>query len=100
MADVIWTIKAYEHVEEIGNYIAKDSPSQAQRVMQRIIKETRKLRDHIRVGKTILEVQEDNYREVRVFSYRILYKILNEDRVVILGVVHGQRLFDSDWLES
>jgi mRNA-degrading endonuclease RelE of RelBE toxin-antitoxin system len=47
----------------------------------------------------IPEVQEDRYRELRVFSYRILYKILDEDRIAIVGVVHGQRLFDSQWLQ-
>ncbi len=99
MAQVIWTIKAVEQVEQIGSFIEKDSPFQARRVVQLIIRETRKLRDHTRIGKMIPEVQEDRYRELRVFSYRILYKILDEDRIAIIGVVHGQRLFDSQWLE-
>ena len=28
----------------------------------------------------IPEVEEDRYRELRVFSYRILYKILDEEK--------------------
>jgi addiction module RelE/StbE family toxin len=99
MADVIWTTKAVEQVEQIGSYIEKDSPFQARRVVQLIIKETRTLREHPRIGKMIPEVEEDRYRELRVFSYRILYKILDEDRIAIVGVVHGQRLFDSQWLQ-
>jgi addiction module RelE/StbE family toxin len=99
MAEVIWTIKAVEQVEQIGSFIEKDSPFQARRVVQLIIKETRKLRQHTRIGKMIPEVQEDRYREIRVFSYRILYKILGENRIAIVGVVHGQRLFDPQWLE-
>ena len=47
----------------------------------------------------IPEVQEDRYRELRVFSYRILYRILDADRVAIVGVVHGYRLFDPQWLQ-
>lgn len=47
----------------------------------------------------VQEVQQDQYRELRVFSYRVLYKILDEDRIAIVGVVHGQRLFDPHWLE-
>ena len=99
MAQVIWTIKAVEHIEEIGSFIGKDSPFQARRVVQLIIKETRKLKEHIRIGKMIPEVQNDQYREIRVFSYRILYKIVSEDKVVIIEVVHGNRLFNSQWLE-
>ncbi len=99
MAEVIWTIKAVEQVEQISSFIEKNSPFQARRVVQLIIRETRKLRDHTRIGKMIPEVQEDRYRELRVFSYRILYRILDEDRIAIIGVVHGQRLFDSQWLQ-
>ena len=75
-------------------FIEKDSPFQARRVVQLIIKETRKLKEFSRFGKMIPEVQEDTYREIRVFSYRILYKILNKNQIAIIGVVHGYRLFD------
>ncbi len=98
MAEVIWTIKAAAQVEQIASYIEKDSPFQARRVVQLILKETRKLREHPRVGKMIPEVEEDRYRELRVFSYRILYQILDKDKIAIVGVVHGQRLFESQWL--
>jgi addiction module RelE/StbE family toxin len=99
MAEVIWTIKAVEQVEQIGSFIEKDSPLQARRVVQRVIKETRKLKIHPRIGKMIPEVQQDQYRELRVFSYRILYKIIDENRIAIVGVVHGRRLFDPQWLK-
>ncbi len=99
MAQVIWTIKALEHIEEIGSFIEKDSPFQARRVVQLIIKKTRKRKEHIRIGKMIPEIQDDKYRELRVFSYRILYKLLNENKVAVIGVVHGNRLFNSQWLE-
>jgi toxin ParE1/3/4 len=99
MAEVIWTIKAVEQVEQIGSFIEKDSPFQARRVVQLIVRETRKLREYPRIGKMIPEVQEDRYRELRVFSYRILYKILDDDRIAVVGVVHGYRLFDPQGLE-
>ena len=100
MAQVIWTIKAVEQVEQIGSFIEKDSPFQSRRVVQLIIKETRKLKEHPRIGKMIPEVQEDRYRELRVFSYRILYKLIDKSRIVIVGVVHGRRLFDPQWLKE
>jgi hypothetical protein len=36
---------------------------------------------------------------IRVFSYRIFYKIINENQIAIIGVVHGYRLFDPSWVE-
>lgn len=98
MAEVIWTAKAVEQVEQIGAFIKKDSPFQARRVVQLIVRETRRLREHARIGKMIPEMQEDQYREIRVFSYRIFYKILSTERIAVIGVVHGQRLFDPEWL--
>ena len=98
MAELIWTEKAVEQIEEIGSFIEKDSPFQARRVVQLIIKETRKLKEFSHFGKMIPEVQEEQYREIRVFSYRIFYKIINENQIAIIGVVHGYRLFDSSWL--
>ena len=100
MAEVIWTIKAVEQVEQIGAFIEKDSPFQSRRVVQLIVKEARKLKQYPRIGKMIPEVQEERYRELRVFSYRILYKIIDENRIAIVGVVHGSRLFDPQWLEG
>ncbi len=99
MAEVIWTIKAVEQVEQIGSFIEKDSPFQARRVVRLIIKETRTLKVHPRIGKMVPEAQEDRYRELRVFSYRILYKIIDENRIAIVGVVHGRQLFDPQWLK-
>ncbi|MBN1359041.1 MAG: type II toxin-antitoxin system RelE/ParE family toxin [Sedimentisphaerales bacterium] len=99
MAEVIWTTKAVEQVEQIGSFIEKDSPFQARRVVQLIIRETRKLREHPRIGKMIPEMERDRYRELRVFSYRILYKIISEDKIAVVGVVHGARLFDPHWLQ-
>ena len=99
MAEIIWSVKAYEHIKEIAAFIEKDSAFQARRVAQLMIKETRRLKDNIRIGKMISEIRDDKYRELRVFSYRIFYKILNEKKVAIIGIVHGRRLFDADWVE-
>jgi plasmid stabilization system protein ParE len=50
MAEVIWSVKAFEHIEEIGTFIEKDSLFQAHRVVQLIINETRRLKKNIRIG--------------------------------------------------
>jgi plasmid stabilization system protein ParE len=56
MAEVIWAVRAYEHLIQIGEYIEKDSPIQARRVVQLVVKETRRLKDNIRIGHLIPEI--------------------------------------------
>lgn len=67
MAEIIWSVRAYEHLTEIAEYIEKDSPFQAKRVVQLITRETQRLKLNIRIGKIIQELQLDNYRELRIF---------------------------------
>jgi len=99
MADVIWTVRAYEHLDQLAEYIKSDSLIQAGRVVHLVISETHRLKDNIRIGHIVPEIREDTYRELKVFSYRILYKILNEYKVAIVGIVHAKRLFDRDLIE-
>ncbi len=99
MAQVIWSVRAVEHIQEIGTFIDKDSAFQARRFVQLIIKQTRQLKTYPRIGRMIPELCHDSYRELIVFSYRILYKIVDQKTVAVLAVVHGRRLFDPQWLE-
>ena len=94
MAEVIWAVRAYEHLSQIGEYIEKDSPFQAKRVVQLVIRETHWLKDNIRIGSMIHEMRDDMYRELKVFSYRIICKIENDERVAIVAIVHARRLLD------
>ncbi len=99
MAEVIWAVRAYEHLDQIGEYIAKDSPFQARRVVQLVVKESSRLRVNVRIGHMIPELREDLYRELKVFNYRILYKILTEHRVAIIGIVHSRRIPNRDQID-
>jgi plasmid stabilization system protein ParE len=99
MAEVIWAARAYEHLYQIGEFIEKDSPIQAARVTQLIIKETHRLVSHIRIGQMVPEMHLDCYRELKVFSYRILYKIINENKAAIIAIVHARQILRRDLLD-
>jgi toxin ParE1/3/4 len=99
MATLIWTERAIEQVKEIGAFIEQNSAFQARRVVRVVLKEADKLRQFPRLGRMIPERQEDSYRELLIFSYRVFYRILDNDTVVITGVVHGRRLFDPQWVQ-
>ncbi|HEX2956124.1 MAG TPA: type II toxin-antitoxin system RelE/ParE family toxin [Chitinispirillaceae bacterium] len=99
MVEITWSIRAYEHLFEIARYIEKDSPFQAKRVVQLITKETQRLKSNVRIGKMIQELRLDKYRELRIFNYRIMYKLISEDKIAILGIVHSKRIFRSDLID-
>jgi addiction module RelE/StbE family toxin len=99
MAQVIWTEKAVEQVEQLASFIEQDSIVQARRVVRLIVAQTRELAQFPRLGRMIPEIQQDDCRELLIFSYRILYRIVDGKTVAIVGVVHGRQLFDSEWVE-
>ena len=98
MAEVVWSPKAIEDVEAIAHYIQRDSVIQARRVTRLIFQQACRLERHPRCGSIIPERNDDAYRELRIFSYRLLYRLADADTIHLLAVVHGKRLFDTDWL--
>jgi len=43
-----------------------------------------------RAGRKVPEFDDDNVRELIVYSYRVIYRI-QENAVVIAAVIHGKR---------
>ena len=96
MAEIIWTTEALQDVEDIAEYISKDSQKYAARTVQKIFEAVEILQSHIRAGRIIPEFGADNLREIISGKYRIIYAIINEQKVDILTVHHGKRLFGNN----
>lgn len=88
---VIWTEMALHDVEEIAEYIAKDSPSYASSVVARIIDTTKFLEIFPFAGRVVPEENSETLREHFVYSYRVIYEIMDSS-VYVLAVMHGKRL--------
>ena len=97
MVQIIWLPKAEAHLFEIGQYIAGDSPEQAIRVTTLIRDSTEVLEYHPEFGAVVPELG-DEFRELRVYHYRIIYRI-TEDAIRIVIVVHGSRQLTGDMVE-
>ncbi len=87
---VVWPYAAATDVESIATYISGDSPAYARSVVKEIVRATLILRNFPNSGRMVPEFQNPRVREVLAYSYRILYKI-EEEQVLILAVVHGKR---------
>jgi addiction module RelE/StbE family toxin len=95
---VKWSIPAKNDLKQIHDYIAKDSKYYAQNVVQEIVAKTETLTDFPEIGRVVPEINDQNIRELIVYSYRLLYEI-SETGIEILAIIHGRRDFNSAWDE-
>lgn len=88
---VVWSPRALADVQAIASYIAADSSSYASTVVRKILTSTRALTNFPRSGRMLPEVDDENLREVFAYSYRIIYRV-EQDEVVVAAVIHGKRM--------
>jgi addiction module RelE/StbE family toxin len=92
MVEIKWTDFAIENLNDIGDYIEKDSFRYAEIVVNSLFDATDILEQHPLAGRTVPEFDNKNIRELIRGSYRIVYKILNESRIDILTIHHSAQL--------
>jgi addiction module RelE/StbE family toxin len=88
---VVWSPKAVEDVEAIAAYIARDSPSYAAAVIEKVIAITNGLAKNANHGRLIPEIEESTIIEQFAYSYRLIYRI-QDQTVTIAAMIHGKRL--------
>ena len=88
---VVWSPKAVEDIEAIAAYIARDSPSYAAAVVQKIMEITNKLAEDAKTGRLIPEIEDSTVIEQFAYSYRLIYRV-EAEIVTIAAVIHGKRL--------
>lgn len=83
---------AKESLRDIIEYIKKDSPIAAIKVRKKLIETAKSLNElPERFSKEeYLSDKEGNYRSITQWHYKIVYKILSEE-VVILRFIHTSR---------
>ena len=92
---VDWSPGAIEDVEAIADYISRDSEFYARAVVTKIVDVSRSLGEFPGMGRVVPELNDENIRERFVYSYRLVYKI-EKNRILIVAVIHGKRLFESN----
>jgi toxin ParE1/3/4 len=84
--------QAETDLEEIGDYIAQDSPANARRFIEQLTQKFVVLARSPRIGRARPELKPD-LRSFPYGAYLILYRII-EDGVEIVRVVHSARNLD------
>jgi plasmid stabilization system protein ParE len=88
---IVWSRRAAQDLDSITDYIAADSPAYASVVLKNIVNQTRILARFPRAGRKVPEFDDENVRELVAYSYRIIYR-LQEDEVLVVAVIHGKRI--------
>jgi addiction module RelE/StbE family toxin len=87
---ITWSPEALDDVKSIANFIERDSPFYTKAVVTKIIELSRSLESLPNRGRIVPELEDQNIRELFVYSYRLIYQI-RKDTILILAVVHGKR---------
>ncbi len=97
---VKWTKHAKRQLRHIHDYIAQDSPLYAKRGSEALITKTIDLDELPRKGRMVPELNEDAVRELRLYSYRILYEIKSDNLIEVLAVIHKRQHLEAEDIPS
>jgi toxin ParE1/3/4 len=92
---VQWTENAISQLLGIYDYIARDSPFYAKRMVDRLTERSRQLRDFSLSGRVVPEYDDADIRELVEKPYRMIY-FLGSDQIKILAVVHSSQRLPSE----
>ena len=88
---VVWSPRAAKDLDSNTDYIAADSPTYAGTVLKNVVNQTRILARFPQAGRMVPEFDDENMRELIVYSYRVIYR-LEQGEVLIVVVIHGKRV--------
>ena len=88
-----WTIRALDDLHDIYEFIAKDSKRYAQIQIEDIQNAALNLTSFPLMGRIVPEFPYLPYREILVDNYRVIYRLEEEQGlVIIMAVAHGRQL--------
>ncbi len=93
---VLWTENAIDHLANIYEYIAFNSPTYARHMIDRITRRTEQIAEHNLSGRKVPEYDAEDIRELIEKPYRIIYRI-KPDQIDIIAVIHGARLMPEEF---
>jgi len=92
---VIWSPLAVDRVSEIAEFIALDKPPAAEQWVEKIFDSVGRLEQFPSSGRIIPEIQLENFREIIIGNYRIIYRI-EVNQISILTVRSGRQILPID----
>ncbi len=97
MAEVIWTESALSDLNDIGEYISKDSKRYAELTVAKLFESPDILELNPLAGKMVPELQNESIRQLTRGNFRIIYHVVVEEIVEILTVHRSARLLSNTY---
>lgn len=91
MVTIVWTEQSIEDIDNIAEFIAKDSFLYAQIQVELFFELAERLKLNPNIGRHLEEVKDKSIRELIKGNYRMIYKVRNDDTVLILTIHHSKR---------
>lgn len=85
---VVWTEPAWEDLESVAEYIARDSAAYAAAFVSELREAAASLAEFAERGQVVPEFGDESIRELLVNPYRLVYRI-SSGQVTVLTIVHG-----------
>jgi toxin ParE1/3/4 len=79
---LIWSPASRDDLHDIVAFISRDSRQRAETFGYRLIAETDKLQNFSEIGRVVPEYRDPTIREIIVRSYRIVYRVDHERKLV------------------
>lgn len=96
MVQIKITSKAKKDIAGIYEYILQDSYKNAELVAASIIKKIDSLKKQPDFGKIVKEFGNPTIRELKLFKYRIIYRLKTVQLVEIITIQHSSRLLNNN----
>lgn len=91
MVEIKWTDNALKELDNIANFISKDSPKYAPILVKQIYEMISHLEQFPKFGRKVPEYNDPNLREILYKNYRIIY-LIKQKHIEIISIIHGSRL--------
>ncbi len=96
---IVWSPLALQKLSDIADKIALDKPLASLKWAENVFEEVDRLESFPLSGRSVPELNNDQYRELIIGNYRVIYKSMSTE-IQILTIRNFKQILSSDTLKS
>ena len=96
MVEIKWSDQSLKGIDDIAEFISKDSAKYAKIQVQLFFEKVKVLCDNPEIGRIVPELNKKKIRELLIGNYRIVYRNISFRRIDILTIHHSKRLLSNN----
>ncbi len=98
MATIDWSNQVFDDIDTIADYLSQRSDPLAKSFVDNVFRKAELLKNFPEMGRMVPEVGSKNVRELIYKQYRIVYQLVNKDKIRILTIYHSAQPLSLDSL--